>query len=88
MPRALAIIALSAAAGLAAPAAHAQDSLFGTLFSRLGMGEAQKTAAAPETHDRDREARNLRREYWERERARMAQAGLAREASNRTLAAR
>ncbi|MCR0981262.1 hypothetical protein [Roseomonas populi] len=92
--RALAVIALAGLASFAAPQARAEDSLFGNLFGRLGASEEVKAQASPELRDRERETRNLRREYWERERARLAQnagaprGSLATEASNRSLAAR
>jgi hypothetical protein len=88
MPRALAILALSGLALAGAPQAQAGDGIFGSFFSRGQAAEAPKPVAVSETRDRDREARNLRREYWERERARLSQAGMAREASNQSVAVR
>ena len=89
MPSAFAALAFAGLALTAVPQAHAADGIFGDLFTRFSRTEAPTPAAAPEARDRDREARNLRREYWERERARLSsQASLSRDVSNRTVAAR
>lgn len=86
--RAAAVLALTGLALLAPPQARAEDGLFGNLLSRFNRAEEPKRAENPELRDRERETRNLRREYWERERARIAGAGLSREVSNRSVAAR
>jgi len=93
MTRPLAILAV-AVAGLvlaAAPGARAEDGIFGSFFSRTARPEAPKAGEARAT-DREREARNLRRDYWERERARLSSAdagrALSRDASSRDVAAR
>jgi len=90
MHRALAAT-IAATALFAALPAQAQDGLFGSFFSRPARTEAPKVAAGAETRDREGEARNLRREYWERERARLAQTGdrgMSNPVSNRAVAAR
>ena len=86
--RALAVLALAGFALLTPVQARAEDGLFGNLLSRFSRAEQPKRAEGSELRDREREARNLRREYWERERARIAGSGLAREASNQSVAAR
>ena len=95
--RSFAILAVAGLAALGAPEARAEDSLFGNLFGRLGASESPRVGSSGEVRDRERETRNLRREYWERERARIsgnaaagpnARAALSTEVSNRSLAAR
>jgi hypothetical protein len=96
MPRHLiAVLTLAAGiavASLAPSAARASDGIFGSLFSRLTNDDkaesAPRATQAQESRDREREARNLRREYWERERNRIAQNALAREAANQAVASR
>ena len=86
--RALAALALTGLALLSPVQARAEDGLFGNLLSRFTRAEEPKRAESPELRDRDRETRNLRREYWERERARIAGSSLAREVNNQSVAAR
>lgn len=83
---ALAAVALLAAV-VAAPGARAAegDSLFGGFFSRVtGTREAAadtpRAQRAAEAEMREREARDVRRNYWERERARVAEQASARQA--------
>lgn len=81
--RVLVILAVAGSGLIAAPQARAEDGLFGNILSRFSRAEEPKRAENVELRDRDRETRNLRREYWERERSRLAQPGLAREVANR-----
>jgi hypothetical protein len=82
----IAALALVTSASMAVPARAADgDSVFGSFFSRV-TGTRQATADTPraqraaEAEMRDREARELRRNYWERERARIAEQAAARQA--------
>jgi hypothetical protein len=89
MPRP--VLAAFAIAGLAmgAPSpAHADDGIFGSFLSGFSRASEVKPTARTELQDREREARNLRREYWERERNRLARNGPARDASTQTVATR
>ena len=88
--RALAALALSVLLLTLPRAARAEDGLFGSMFSRGVGADATKPPSGPQAVDRDREARDLRRAYWERERARQADAGrgLAREASSGAVVTR
>ncbi|HEY8612405.1 MAG TPA: hypothetical protein VIL69_14075 [Roseomonas sp.] len=88
MPRILAALAATGLSLLTPMQARADDGIFGDLLSRFSRVEEPRRAGNPEIRDREREARNLRREYWERERARIAQAGMAREVSNQAVASR
>lgn len=67
-------------------AARAEDGLFGNMLG--GIAGPSTRAAVPEAAAREREARNLRREYWERERARIEAAAALRERPATTLASR
>jgi hypothetical protein len=85
------VLAAFAVAGLAVAAplpAHAGDGIFGNFLSGFGRASEVKPAARTEIQERELEARNLRREYWERERNRLAQNGLARDAPTQTIATR
>lgn len=82
----LAALALVSAVAVA-PSARASDgdSVFGSLFSRVtGTREAAastpRAARAAEAEIREREARDMRRNYWERERARIAEQAASRQA--------
>ncbi|MBP0492731.1 hypothetical protein [Roseomonas indoligenes] len=97
LKRTLAVLAVAGLAAVGAPDARAEDTLFGNLFGRLSSSEAPKAGESQDMRDRERETRNLRREYWERERARMSQsaaaqptpgAALSTDVSSRSLAAR
>jgi hypothetical protein len=87
-PRILSALAVAGLALLAPPQARAEDGIFGNILSRFSQPSEPKRVENVDLRDRDRETRNLRREYWERERARLAQPGLAREISNREAASR
>ncbi|WP_376092534.1 hypothetical protein ACE7GA_23815 [Roseomonas sp. CCTCC AB2023176] len=82
----LAALALVTAAAVTSPAQAAEgDSVFGNFFSRVvGSGQAQAEAPharrAADAEMREREARDMRRAYWERERARIAQQASSRQA--------
>ncbi len=82
-----ATILAAAVAGVAVPAsAQGHDSVFGSFFSRVtGSAQAASADASPRAATtrasdvREREARDMRRGYWERERARIAE-----QSTNRT----
>ncbi|WP_338662505.1 hypothetical protein VQH23_20405 [Pararoseomonas sp. SCSIO 73927] len=95
--RSIAILAVAGLVALGAPEARADNSLFGNLFGRSGALEGSRAGGGGELRDRERETRNLRREYWERERARIsgnggagpnARAALSTDVASRSLAAR
>jgi hypothetical protein len=86
--RVLAALAFAGFALLATPQARAEDGIFGNILSRFSRAGDMKPVENVELRDRDRETRNLRREYWERERSRLAQPGLAREVANRENSAK
>ncbi|WP_458097024.1 hypothetical protein [Roseomonas sp. WA12] len=86
--RAVAVLALTGLALLPPMQARAEDGLFGNLLSRFNRAEEPKRTENVEVRDRERETRNLRREYWERERARIAGAGLSRDVSSQSVATR
>ena len=69
-------------------AARAEDGLFGNMLSGIAGPTAPARGAVPEAASREREARNLRREYWERERARIEAAAAIRGRPAATLASR
>ena len=69
-------------------AARAEDGVFGNLLAGMAGPSAPAREVGPEVAAREREARNLRREYWERERARLEAATTPRERPAATLASR
>ncbi|MFH5925282.1 hypothetical protein [Roseomonas xinghualingensis] len=89
MPRySLAALAIAGLAMAMPQSAHAQDGVFGNLLSGFTRFSDAKSTDLSEAQLRDREARSLRRDYWERERQRLARDTLARDASNQTIATR
>ncbi|MBP0446010.1 hypothetical protein J8J14_14630 [Roseomonas sp. SSH11] len=88
MTRGLFALALAASVGFAVPQAQANDGIFGNMLSRLARADAPKADAGAVIQERERQARDMRREYWQRERARLAEAQFTREASNRSIAVR
>ncbi|UFN50001.1 hypothetical protein LPC08_05010 [Roseomonas sp. OT10] len=82
--RALLALPILGLATLASPAqAGALDSLYDSTIGRLPFFAPRDTAEAPrprvnEATEREQEARNLRRDYWLREKARLEQDRLAR----------
>ncbi|WP_043829506.1 hypothetical protein [Muricoccus aerilatus] len=77
-PRDVALIAALGVSLLSAAPASAGDSLFGDI---LALPEPPALTVGSEAQHREREARNLRRSYWERERRLVAaeMAGSARD---------
>jgi len=84
MPRRLLAALAFAGFALAMPhASRAQDGIFGSFLSGFSRTSEARSANLSDAQIRDRETRNLRREYWEREQRR-----LTRDASAQTIATR
>jgi len=91
--RVVAAFALTGLALFSSVPAQAADGIFGDFLSRFSSPDQPQNTRATEVQNREREARNMRREYWGRERSRVSaspsiQGSLAREISGPAVSAR
>jgi hypothetical protein len=73
-----ATLAVAGLALLAPPQAQANDAIFGSFFSRIATpASASARGGNPEAAERERQSREMRRAYWEREQRRLSRTTVA-----------